>query len=504
MRNDDGGSRDNGVGFQKFQIVFFRIIREENEGLGGDGESIVNFGAARVGEDVDFDVIGEAVDVSRHRGEVFIEGASRVGVFGEENEVFRSIPEGDECEECPDYEECAYFHSRRLTAYPFAKPQKRHRGDKEDEGLSADRAKGVREPFFGQEFRNEHSRESAEEEECDQEVAIAIGVFPTTPREEEESHYKKDASREEERARHEVEEGIGRVVVAPVHIADEGVLDKGERESFPEGKREIPVIHVGRKNRDGGGARGEVLGMCREFVNDGRGCDRHTKEKDERVFPIELQKSSVGSYASERRDDEDEGRHAEGNIGVETETEDESGKEERNETFGAESAKEKVEGKREKERYHDGAKADTGKVDRPVGKRHEKSGKERDAPLVPEFFREEIDAEDGECPENGREEFERGDAIPKKKERKGLQVDEEPFATIIVGIEPSVFAGLIGTDRIDAVHRLVWIEPGGNVFDIPEAKKKRRREKHDQDGCRDEFFIRKEMSEEMSLHSLIV
>lgn len=244
--------------------------------------------------------------------------------------------------------------------------------------------------------------------------------------------------------------------------------------------------------------------MCREFVDDWRGRDRHAKEKDKRVFPIELQKSSVGYYASERRDDEDEGRYAEGDIGVEAETEDESGKEERNETFGAESAEEEIEGKREEKRHHDGAKADTGKVDRPVGKGEEESGKERDPALVPEFFREEIDAEDGERSENGREEFERGDAISKKKERKGLEVDEEPFATVVVGIEPSVVAGFVCTDRVDAVHCFVRIEPGGNVFDIPEAKKKRRREKHDQDGCRDEFFIRKKMPEEVSSHSLIV
>lgn len=228
LRNDDGGNRDNGVGFQKFQIVFPRIMREKENRLSGDGEPIVNFGTARVGEDIGSDAVREVVDVSRHRGEVFIEGAARVFIVGEEDEIFRGIPEGDEREERPDYEQCAYFHSRRLPPYPFAKPEKRHRGDEEDEGLGADRAEGVRESFLGQEFRNEHSRESAEEEERDQEVAIAIGVFPTSSREEEESHYKKDASREEERARHEVEEGIGRVVVAPVHIADEGVLDKGE------------------------------------------------------------------------------------------------------------------------------------------------------------------------------------------------------------------------------------------------------------------------------------
>lgn len=85
-----------------------------------------------------------------------------------------------------------------------------------------------------------------------------------------------------------------------------------------------------------------------------------------------------------------------------------------------------------------------------------------------------------------------------------MQVDEESFAAVVVGVEELVLAGFIGADCVDAVHRFVRIEPGGNVFDIPKAKKKRGREKHDQDGCCDEFFIRKEVPEEMSSHSLIV
>lgn len=123
---------------------------------------------------------------------------------------------------------------------------------------------------------------------------------------------------------------------------------------------------------------------------------------------------------------------------------------------------------------------------------------------MPELFGEEIDAEDGECSEYRREELQSRDAIPQQKKRECLQIDEKSFATVVVGIEPLVVAGFIGADRVDAIHRLVRIEPCGNVFDIPKAQEKRRREEHDQNGCRNEFLIRKKMPEEMSPHNLTV
>lgn len=119
---------------------------------------------------------------------------------------------------------------------------------------------------------------------------------------------------------------------------------------------------------------------------------------------------------------------------------------------------------------------------------------------MPELFGEEIGAEDRECPEECREKFQSGDICTKEKNGKGLKIDEESLATVVVGIEESVLARSIGAERVDTVHRLVRVEPGGDVFDIPEPQEKRRREERNQDGCCYEFFIRKKMPEKMPPH----
>lgn len=275
----------------------------------------------------------------------------------------------------------------------------------------------------------------------------------------------------------------------PIHITDEGVLDKGKAECLGEGEREIALIYFGRKNGDGCRSRREILRVGRKFKDNGRGGDHHSENEYERVFPVLRKEISIGDDAAECREDEDEGRDTEGDVGVEPETEDETAYKERDEAFGAETAEEKIEREREKEWHHDGAETDSGKVDRPVGKSDKKGGEEGNAALVPEFFCEKIDAEHGECSEERREKFECGDIRAKEKNGKCLKIDEESFATVIVGIEESIVARFIGKERVDAVHCLVRVEPGGDVFDIPEPEEKRRREKNDQDGCCYEFFI---------------
>lgn len=121
---------------------------------------------------------------------------------------------------------------------------------------------------------------------------------------------------------------------------------------------------------------------------------------------------------------------------------------------------------------------------------------------MPEFFGEEIDAENRERAEYRREEFECRDVCSKEKDGEGLEIDEESFTAVIVGVKKAVFASSVRADRVDTVHCLIRVEPGGNVFDIPEPQEKCRCEEDDQDGCRHEFFIRKKMPEEVSSHKL--
>ncbi len=129
----------------------------------------------------------------------------------------------------------------------------------------------------------------------------------------------------------------------PIHITDEGVLDKGKAECLGEGEREIALIYFGRKNGDGCRSRREILRVGRKFKDNGRGGDHHSENEYERVFPVLRKEISIGDDAAECREDEDEGRDTEGDVGVEPETEDETAYKERDEAFGTETAEEKIE-----------------------------------------------------------------------------------------------------------------------------------------------------------------
>lgn len=56
-------------------------------------------------------------------------------------------------------------------------------------------------------------------------------------------------------------------------------------------------------------------------------------------------------------------------------------------------------------------------------------------------------------------------------------------------------------NRVDAIHRFVGIESGGEMLDIPESQKERGCQKHDKNGNGYQFFRRKKMPEEMPSHN---
>ena len=104
--------------------------------------------------------------------------------------------------------------------------------------------------------------------------------------------------------------------------------------------------------------------------------------------------------------------------------------------------------------------------------------------FLPEFSREQVDAEHGQSSEYRREELESNDIIAQEEQRERLQVDKEPFAPVVVGVEELVMTGFVRADGVDAVHRFVWIESGGEVSDIPESQEERHREQCCKNGCR--------------------
>ena len=99
--------------------------------------------------------------------------------------------------------------------------------------------------------------------------------------------------------------------------------------------------------------------MLDEFVDERQGGNEHAAGECERLFPIVFQKFSVGCHATDRHNEKNEWRDAEGDIRMKSKAEDETGDEKGKETFGAETAKEEKERERENERHHDGAETDS-------------------------------------------------------------------------------------------------------------------------------------------------
>ena len=82
------------------------------------------------------------------------------------------------------------------------------------------------EPFIGQEFRHEHDKKRAQEENIAEETEVAVTIAETLPEEGDGLPDNKKETGQEERAHKGIEDRIGRIVVAPVLIAPKVILDE--------------------------------------------------------------------------------------------------------------------------------------------------------------------------------------------------------------------------------------------------------------------------------------
>lgn len=173
------------------------------------------------------------------------------------------------------------------TAFGFLKnPKNRYGREKEDGHLSTDRAESMRESFVSQEFWGEHGKERTEEESIYDEAEIPVVMAETAVEEMEETEKEEEKSCQEEGSDDGIEQRIGRIVVAPILITEERVLDEGSRESLDESAWQVAVIHFGREDGDMGGAGFEIFRMRYEEVVEHRGgCDEGAQNEGETVFP---------------------------------------------------------------------------------------------------------------------------------------------------------------------------------------------------------------------------
>lgn len=214
--------------------------------------------------------------------------------------------------------------------------------------------------FVGEEFRCEHGEERTEEECVYDETEIAIVVAQTTIEESEKTEENQAEPRKEECSDDRIEDGIGRIVVSPVLVTEECVLDERCRESFDESAWKIAMIHFRREDGDMSGARFEVFGVGDEEVIQHRSSrDEGAQNEGEPMLPEALEEMFIREKQCRQKKDEDERCDTEGDVGMESKAEDESGPEEVELFLRAKATEEKEEGEREEKGCHDGAETDT-------------------------------------------------------------------------------------------------------------------------------------------------
>lgn len=124
----------------------------------------------------------------------------------------------------------------------------------------------MRESFIGEKFRHEHREERSEEEHIGDEAGVAITVADPSSDERDGLPDDKEEAGEEQCPDKRVEDGIGRVVMPPILVAEEIVFDKGSRERFGKRRGDVSMIDFRRKNRNMSRAGREVFGVSDKKV----------------------------------------------------------------------------------------------------------------------------------------------------------------------------------------------------------------------------------------------
>lgn len=142
-------------------------------------------------------------------------------------------------------------------------------------------------------FRSEHDEENDEEEGIACEVRVVF--FPLNSNAEESPGLSEEEEKTSEKKRSDdrIEDGVGRIIVTEILVADEIILDEGESECFSEGSEEVAMIYFGRKNRNVFRSVGEMMRVHGEIVEHGTRDDERGENECERMLPIALEEIFV-------------------------------------------------------------------------------------------------------------------------------------------------------------------------------------------------------------------
>ncbi len=185
------------------------------------------------------------IDMLSHVFEGSAERAVLFRMVREEGEVFHRIPEGARSEGEDDEGEEDNFPTSFVSEREVEEEEYRKGREEEDGNLGTDGAEGMRETLIRQVFRSEHDEKNNEEEGVSCEMGMVFFPLNSRAKELPGLSEEEEESSEKECADDRIEDGIGRVIVTEILIADEVVFNERESDGFAQGAKEIAVIHFG-------------------------------------------------------------------------------------------------------------------------------------------------------------------------------------------------------------------------------------------------------------------
>lgn len=85
---------------------------------------------------------------------------------------------------------------------------------------------------------------------------------------------------------------------------------------------------------------------------------------------------------------------------------------------------------------------------------------------MPEFFGQQVHAQNSEGAEEDGPQFKREHAGAKCFECEGLEINEKTFTAVVVFVEEFEVSGFQGTQGVGSVGGFIRIDAGRNVFNV--------------------------------------
>ncbi len=220
----------------------------------------------------------------------------------------------------------------------------------------------------------------------------------------------------EEDSGSKVQHWLTRQVVAAIAVTPVVEHQQVGSRVVPQSLGQIGLVPLGE---DGSlfGPEGESLPVV-EGVLAQRGKDHErSQHEDDHAQPPPPHKAPFSQDLVKEKENDDERDKAKGGIGVQAQAQGQSAPKEIGSPPGAQTLEQKVEGQRGQQRKKDRVKDHPTEIDVPAGGGDEIST-DQTQPRAKELAEEEIESQDGQHPQDGRDQAHGQDADPKQLERE--------------------------------------------------------------------------------------